>query len=408
MTVVIIEPASSGVELVRAANQLRCPVAVLTGPGGDNQACEACRELGATISFADTSNAAASLSALEAIPGIRAILPGMEYYVEMAACLASIMGLPGIGQDVAPRFRNKLDMRRRLAENGVAIPAFTILPSEPAAAVRVALDIGFPAVLKPVDGAGSIGVIRIDTVEGLTQALAAIPSGDFQDLGYSIGGNWMIKSYISGPEFSLEGVVTDAGPLVVAVTEKILGPEPYFVEMGHIVEAPISRDDRFALVEYTKQAIRALGLPLGVFHAEVRLSSDGPRLIEVAARLGGDRIPKLVELASGISLAKLALWSHSSGPVPASELGMIEFQSCAGVRFFAGSDIGPNARRLQQAVRLRSEVREIQLDNPVSASPRTSIRDFRDRVGHVICVADGYQLLKDVLSETTFCLSMAE
>lgn len=407
MTIVILEPASSGVELARAAHELGWPVAVLTGPQGDRKACGACRELGSSLHSVDTSNVVALLSTLETIPEIRAILPGMEYYVETTARLADSLSLPGIGADVARRFRNKHEMRRRLAERGVATPAFSLLPSDPAAGAMTAAKVGFPCVLKPVDGAGSIGVTRIDTAEDLTRALVAIPSGDFHDLGYTVGGNWMIESYIPGPEFSLEGVITDAGPHIIAVTEKILGPEPYFVEMGHIVEADISRADRFSLVSCAKQAITALGLPLGVFHAELRLSPDGPRLIEVAARLGGDRIPRLVNLACGVSLARLALLSHCYGRISQAEFGKIEVKSWAGIRFFTAADIGSDAGAFQQVTRARHGILEAELDPVVPDSRPAAVGDFRDRIGHVVCSADSHRGVSALLRETTISLPTA-
>ncbi|MEX3845996.1 MULTISPECIES: ATP-grasp domain-containing protein [Paraburkholderia] len=89
---------------------------------------------------------------------------------------------------------------------------------------------------------------------------------------------------------------------MLAVTEKILGPEPYFVEMGHVVDATLDERDPARLSAYVETVARQIGLTLGVFHAEVRMTRDGPTLIEIAVRLGGDRIYRLVELAKSISI----------------------------------------------------------------------------------------------------------
>jgi biotin carboxylase len=409
MSIVIVEPASSGVELVRAAHELHWPVAVLTGRHGDVSACEACQEMGATIYRVDTRDVAQLIPAMATLPAVDAILPGMEYYVETAARLADILSLPNIGPIIARRFRNKYEMRLRLAEQNIEIPAFAILPHEPTAAITAARDVGFPAVLKPIDGAGSMGVIRVDNERMLATALQAIPSHDFLDLGYQVGKEWMIESYIPGPEFSLEGVVTDIGAQIVAVTQKMLGPEPYFVEMGHVVEADISQADQFILMTYTKKAIAALGLPLGVFHAEVRLSPAGPRLIEVAARLGGDRIPLLVELACGVSLAKLALYAHRYGRVSAEDIcDNRSSRRCAGVRFLTTADVGLDARRAQIALQNLSNVEEVKLDISRAHSLHTPICDFRDRIGHVVCAADRYETLLTLLGEAVNAFSITD
>ena len=47
-------------------------------------------------------------------------------------------------------------------------------------------------------------------------------------------------------------------------------------------------------------AHRALGVENGITHAEVRLTARGPVIIEVNGRLGGDLIPFLGKIATGI------------------------------------------------------------------------------------------------------------
>jgi len=75
---------------------------------------------------------------------------------------------------------------------------------------------------------------------------------------------------------------------------------PYFEEVGHIVDAadPLLADPGLAAV--LAAAHRALGFTDGITHAEFKLTGDGPVVIEVNARLGGDLIPYLGMRASGI------------------------------------------------------------------------------------------------------------
>ncbi|MDQ3578549.1 MAG: ATP-grasp domain-containing protein, partial [Actinomycetota bacterium] len=111
--------------------------------------------------------------------------------------------------------------------------------------------------------------------------------------------------YVDGPEISVDsdtvgGVTT---PLVVA--EKQTGLDPYFEEIGHVVPAP----DHLApqsVYDLVRDAHALAGLDDVVTHTEVRLGSDGPRIIELNARLGGDLIPYLGLLAHGVDLASAA------------------------------------------------------------------------------------------------------
>jgi biotin carboxylase len=85
-------------------------------------------------------------------------------------------------------------------------------------------------------------------------------------------------------------------------------------------------DDLTALITRTHQA---LDVRTGVTHAEVRLTPSGPRLVELNGRLGGDFIPYLGQLATGVDLT-LAAADLALGHVPDTRATR---NLCAEVRF---------------------------------------------------------------------------
>jgi hypothetical protein len=100
--------------------------------------------------------------------------------------------------------------------------------------------------------------------------------------------------------------VTAAGrTTAVVVAEKVVDLPPYYEEVGHLVPArPV--DGLADALELVAAVHRAVGLDRIVTHTEFRLTSAGPRIIEVNVRLGGDLIPYLGLLASGVDLAAAA------------------------------------------------------------------------------------------------------
>ena len=76
----------------------------------------------------------------------------------------------------------------------------------------------------------------------------------------------LVEEYVPGPEISAEGYVSNGVVTVVAITAKLLGPEPYFVETGHIVPADLDPRTREAVDSYVTEVCRGLGLTLGAFH----------------------------------------------------------------------------------------------------------------------------------------------
>lgn len=107
-----------------------------------------------------------------------------------------------------------------------------------------------------------------------------------------------------------------SGASLVLAARK-LGHDVTFVECGHIVRAPQQTPEHRALQDYLAVVIRALSLDLGVFHAELRWNRAGePVLVEIAARLPGDRLVELIALAGGDDLAAFCVQAHLGQSLP--------------------------------------------------------------------------------------------
>ncbi|WP_186259022.1 ATP-grasp domain-containing protein [Burkholderia gladioli] len=383
--IIVLEPASSGAALVAAAARLGLAAHVFSADRDERIVPPELRAAAASFTAVDTSSPAAVAAAARAL-GAEAIVPGFEYVVGVAAQAAERLGLPHLPPDAAALTRDKHRSRQRLAEAGLAVPRFARIAS-PAELEAAAERVGFPAVLKPVDGCGSQLVTRVDSLPALREAVERATREGVVDMGRELGQALLLEQYLDGPEYSLEGYVGRHGPRVLAVTEKLLGPEPYFVEMGHVVDAPLAPETRATLVAYVEAAAARIGLTLGVFHAEARITRDGPVLIEIAARLGGDRIYRLVEFSKSISLPEVMIRGHlgEADPAPAYE-GRLATQ-VSGVRFLA-----PDAAGRFAGVHGIEPVRALPGFEEIEIYPRLGelvprLTDFRGRVGHVLFTA---------------------
>jgi biotin carboxylase len=67
--------------------------------------------------------------------------------------------------------------------------------------------------------------------------------------------------------------------------------------------AALSPADTEAAERTALHALKALGLDAGVAHTEIKLTPDGPRLVEVNPRPAGNRITELIRHVTGIDLA---------------------------------------------------------------------------------------------------------
>ena len=88
----------------------------------------------------------------------------------LAARLREVFGVTGLGVDAAQRFRDKELMKQALDEVGIRTPHH-IAATSVSAIWEAAEKIGFPIILKPIDGAGSADTYRINAVNELRAVL---------------------------------------------------------------------------------------------------------------------------------------------------------------------------------------------------------------------------------------------
>ncbi|MET9232367.1 ATP-grasp domain-containing protein [Lentzea sp. NPDC003310] len=208
-----------------------------------------------------------------------------EFAQEATAEVAAAAGAPGNPPDVVRTVRNKDLCRAALAAKGFRQPGFRLCADAAEAADFVAATTG-PWVVKPRDQMGSKGVTKVEDLAALAPAVAALGSDE----------PFLVEEFVSGQEYSVEGVFLGGRPHVLAVTEKQL-MEPLFVEVGHVLPAPLPEAVTEEFATAVTAALEALGLGFGVFHVELWHTAGGVVLGEVHVRNGGDWIHLLLQHA---------------------------------------------------------------------------------------------------------------
>lgn len=232
-----------------------------------------------------------------------------EVFVEPCGVVADLLGLAGPGLRASRVCRNKQLQRAYLADWSPR--SAYVAPEARSRAARLAP--GFPCVLKPVGRMSSSGVRRADDPVQLGALVAAAPPGE----------GLLVEELVDGAEFSVEALVRDGRVVWENVTAKLTNEAGgvFFTELGHVVPAAGLGDrDRSALVSASRAVLAALEFRDGISHAEFRLrSGERPVLMEIAARVPGDGITVLLELATGTSLEPVLLDIALGRPVAYAE-----------------------------------------------------------------------------------------
>lgn len=258
----------------------------------------------AQVSLIDREAVLVEAARLKRLYHFKGVLTYDEAFVEEHAAVAEMLHLPANSPQTAHICRDKHLMRQRWQEAGIS-SARSILVNSLSEAQAAAASIGYPVVLKPRGLAASVGVIRVDTVDDLDAGykVASInPHPSYRAAGAGL----LVEEYLDGPEMSVECAILAGQVHIVALTHKQVGFAPGFEELGHIVDPTESLPEEPAIRQLVHAAHKALGIHMGITHAELRLTRQGPRMIELGLRCAGDLIPYVVELATGVDLSMAA------------------------------------------------------------------------------------------------------
>ncbi|EIZ4608916.1 ATP-grasp domain-containing protein [Staphylococcus pseudintermedius] len=231
------------------------------------------------------------------------ILTWSDKDVELVAQLNDRLQLLGIPVSHVKNARNKYLMRMAFDQVPDISPDYENVRSEVDLRHAVAR-IGTPGILKPVGASGSKGIFKIESeecIEYVYETLRHATSPERDKVYHYYPNDYIYEGYLVGEEVSVEGVVQNGEVRIAGITDKAVTPE-YSLE--YIAIFPSDKNAALQQEIKTKatQAIQSLGIDHCAFHLEGRVTKDGFKVIESAARPGGGFIAShLIPGASGHS-----------------------------------------------------------------------------------------------------------
>lgn len=299
-----------------------------------------------------------------------------EMAVPLVSRLAERLGLPCNSPAAVDAARDKSSTRKVMEAACLPNPR-SFLIEDASQIAEAAEHVGFPAVIKPIFGAASIGVVRVNSEEELvaaykrvqkemnsvkivagalqqgadeedeaaaaaeeeakkkaasTSTSAANGDGSAADAAAAANGSdasaaappasastWikttlMVEEYLDGPEVDVDLVLSEGAPVYGSITDNWPTVEPYFNETGSNCPSVLPAEHQRELIDLAVRSVHALGLTLGVFHVELKQTSRGARLIEVNCRMGGGPVRATNLLVWGVDLVEEHLLTAAGIP----------------------------------------------------------------------------------------------
>ena len=240
------------------------------------------------------------LARSERVAGV--IAPGTDWPVGVAARVADHLRLPHpLSPASAALAVSKLRQRQRFDEAGVPQPRWRAVGRDDSTA-----GLSAPAVVKAPDRQGQRGLTLVRRGMELADAVAWAQRA-------SRAGTALVEELVEGPEVTVNAFSVDGVFHPLTVTDRETARAPAFgVALAHVW--PSRHADERA-VEVARLAAEAVGIANGPTYTQIRLGWDGPRVIELAARLGGGHDAELCRTALGVDLNALALAAALGEPV---------------------------------------------------------------------------------------------
>lgn len=226
-----------------------------------------------------------------------------EPTVLLAARMRERFGVAGMSVDTIRGFRDKQLMKERIHAAGLRVPAAARCRTN--TEVRdVAEQIGFPLIVKPIDGAGSANTYRVNSEEELDKILprlVRVPEVSTEE-------------FIEGEEFTYDTICIDGQPVYENVAQYL--PRPLIARTVHDISPIICtvRDMAQPAIRaglaLGRGVLKALGMGTGFTHLEWYKKANGEVVFgEVGCRVGGARLIDQMNFTSDCDL--YAEWARA-------------------------------------------------------------------------------------------------
>ncbi|MFB5759349.1 ATP-grasp domain-containing protein [Paenibacillus medicaginis] len=227
---------------------------------------------------------------------IRKIIAMAEEDILRAAQLRERLGISGQNVESAFAFRNKVQMKTLVSDQGITCPQFAAVHSY-TDVIDFTRKAGFPFVFKPVDGFGGMRTVVVQTEQDLLSLKA-----DYEDTDLS---GYMVEAFVDGEMYSVNGIALE-GSIVFSSVNKYSNGCLFYQESepDYLVMTVPEQDPCFLrTLDFTQRVLDALPTPeVLAFHCELFVRGDEITFCEIASRPPGGWISESIYYSHGIDI----------------------------------------------------------------------------------------------------------
>ncbi len=238
------------------------------------------------------------ISEKENIDGIMTLCS--ETAVPVIAYVSEKLGLPGMSQETALAATNKATMKEYMTKQNIELFGYSRINTFEE--LKYFTDKYHPPwVIKPSDSSGQRGVRLIKEEAELQEAYLEAKK-------FSTDNIVIMEEYLEGPEINVTCLLIEGKVHVLSLSDRMTLPPPHFgIAHTHLAPPDISSSDAEKIKDLAIRSSQAIGLKNGITYPQVIITKNGPRLLEIAARIPGGFMREVAMYVSGVDMIKTTI-----------------------------------------------------------------------------------------------------
>ena len=154
----------------------------------------------------------------------------------------------------------------------------------------------FPCIVKPSNAQGQRGVKKVNSAYELKKSV--IDAKQFSSNNTAI-----IEDFLDGVEISCNVLVSDGQIVFDMLSERLIYNDEYFgIPKGHLIPCVnIDEDTKKEAINLVSNVVKALEIKNGPLYFQMKATTNGVKIIEIAPRLDGCHMWRLIKHATNRS-----------------------------------------------------------------------------------------------------------
>ena len=275
---------------ILSAKELGCKVFVVDA--NPKALCVSLADVFEQIDLKDEEKLLSYAKEIHKTEGLSGVFTAGTDFSKSVAYITENLGLPGHSYQSACNASDKALMRSCFKKHKVNSPNFVVLTENDLPKIQndcknFLLSNGFSLneslVIKPCDNMGARGCKKIENIDDNENFIEAVKDS----IKNSRSGRAILEEFMDGKEFSIDALVYKNELLITGFADRHIFYPPYFIEMGHTMPTDLLYPDFLDVVSEFAKGVKSLGLTCGAAKGDVKLTSKGVMIGEIAARLSG-------------------------------------------------------------------------------------------------------------------------